>query len=109
MTPTEDIQDFFAELKAYDERVAPPYFPGLPVKKRARGLRYLVPLAVAASVLLLLAFWPIKPAEATGVGGTETLVISLGEQGDATTETLLVGPESMYSWESPSASLIADF
>ena len=109
MTPSEDdIKDFFAELKAQDEQVAPPAFTGLPGRKKGR-LRYLLPLTAAASVLLLLAFWRTTKDNLSSQTPSEVLVISFGPDQEPPTETLLADPESVYSWESPSASLIADF
>ncbi len=109
MNPSDDdLREFFAELKLRDEQTVPPPFPGLPARPTQGKWRYLVPLAAAATVLLVLTRWSTgaaPPSEAHD----QVIVISLERTTAAPTEILLEDPESVYSWESSSNSLIADF
>lgn len=105
----DDIKDFFTELKAKDEQLTPPPFPGLPQRKAKGRVRILFPLLAAASVLLLLAFWRTTPVAIPSEDQAQILVISLEPKKETQTESLIADPEPLFSWESPSASLIADF
>lgn len=110
MNQDEDLKDFFSGLRAEDERMAPPPFPDLPLQEtkiRRLPMRRLAMIASAAVALLLLfTWWPKVPED---VAEGEVLVISFEAEVPTQTKTLLDEQESMYSWVSPSASLIADF
>lgn len=108
--PEDDLKDFFAELRAKDDRVAPPPFTGLAKGKSRRKVWHLAaPLGAAASILLL--FLLLRPGQETTAvpSPASVLVISLETRQEAGTESLLSTPDPVFSWESPSASLIADF
>jgi hypothetical protein len=108
--PEDDLKDFFAELRAEDEQVAPPPFTGL--VKRKSGLkvwRLAAPLGAAASILLLFLLYRPEPDTSATADPTSVLVISLETMQEHGTESLLSISDPVFSWESPSASLIADF
>ncbi|MEM9930580.1 MAG: hypothetical protein AAF840_12220 [Bacteroidota bacterium] len=107
-TTDNDLQDFFAEIRAQDEKMAPPPFTRLPRRAQQRRL-WLPVLTAAASVLLVLAFWNGMYTEPAQEDSAEVLIISLGASEVTSSESLLFAPESVYSWEAPSSSLIADF
>lgn len=108
--PDDDFKDFFAELRAKDDQIAPPPFPGLAKRTSGKKVwRLAAPLAAAASFLLLfLLYRPSSDTTATPPP-SNVLVISLETKQEAGTESLLSTPDPISSWESPSASLIADF
>jgi hypothetical protein len=108
--PEDDFKDFFAELRAKDDQVAPPHFPGLAKQRSGRKVwRLAAPLAAAASFLLLFLLYRPGPDTAVSPSSSSVLVISLETKQEAGTESLLSTPDPVFSWESPSASLIADF
>ena len=115
--PEDDLKDFFAELLSEDERISPPPFTGLPKRKPVRKVWGLtVPLGTAATffgaaatVLLLFLLYRPSPDSATVPSPVNVLVISLEAEKEPGTESLLNTTDPVFSWESPSASLIADF
>jgi hypothetical protein len=108
--PEDDLKDFFAELRADDDQVAPPTFTGLVKRKPRRKVWHLAtPLGAAASVLLLLLLYRPSPDASLTPSPSSVLVISLETKQEAGTESLLSTQDPVFSWESPSASLIADF
>ncbi len=109
MNHDDDLQEFFGALRTQDERQAPPPFPVLPVRKPALTRRLFWPLAAAAAAVLLLFIWWPTAKPSTPVVTESVLVISLESEETTQTQTLLNSPSSIDSWESPSASLIADF
>lgn len=112
MTPSEnDLKDFFTALRADDERTAAPPFPGLEQRKPWRRVRYLtLPLGAAATILFLLLVFHPAPEKLSAPDAANVIVISLENRPDDTgTEYLLSAQDPISSWESPSASLIADF
>jgi hypothetical protein len=109
MNNDEDLKAFFNDLQQQDQQDTPPPFPELTIRKSRSSRRYLWPLsAAAAALLLLLIGWPTESGNGMPVN-PGVLVISLEAEEATQTQTLLNTPESIYSWESPSASLIADF
>ncbi len=108
-SPENEIREFFTEMKTEDSRLAPPPFPGLPQRKIRRKTRMRLPLLAVASVLLLfVCYWLLIPAQPPA-SSPQVLVISGESQNTNSTESLLAHPDPLLSWESPSASLIADF
>lgn len=113
----DDLKDFFAEFRADDKRVSPPLFTGLPKRKPTKKpLRLSTPFGMATTffsaaatiLLLFLVYWP-SPDAAALPSPTNVLVISLETKEETGTESLLTTTDPVFSWESPSASLIADF
>jgi hypothetical protein len=108
--PEDDLKDFFAELRAEDGQVAPPLFNGLP--KRKTGLKIwqlAAPMGAAATILLLFLLYRPGPDAAAAPSPTSVLVITLETNQASGTASLLSNTDPVFSWESPSASLIADF
>ncbi|MFT4686834.1 MAG: hypothetical protein ACJATN_000071 [Neolewinella sp.] len=109
MNNDEDLKAFFDDLRLQDKQETPPPFPELPAHKAGSLRRLTWPLtAAAAALLLLLIGWP-EPSDTSTPTDTAVLVITLEAEVTTQTKTLLDTPKSIYSWESPSASLIADF
>ncbi|WP_020569723.1 hypothetical protein [Neolewinella persica] len=111
MTPQEDdLRDFFSELRAEDEQTAAPLFTGLPRRKpRIKIWQLATPLGAAATILLLFLLYRPSPDATAATSPTNVLVISLEASEDPGTESLLSITDPVSTWESPSASLIADF
>jgi len=106
--PEDDLKDFFAGFRQEDERVTAPPFNGLPRRK----LRYLaLPLSmgIAAAGLLLILFFRLGDSPPAMSTPQNVLVITLEAEQSTDTKSLLAVPDPVSSWESPSASLIADF
>lgn len=115
--PEDDLNDFFAELRAEDDRYPTPSFTGLPgyePSKKVRPLaRYFGATATffgaAATILLLVLLYLPGPDTTADPDPISVFVISLESWNDPGTTSLLSTPDPISSWESPSASLIADF
>ncbi len=102
----EDLKKFFMAMRKEEVQHAIPEFESLFPKKKPSKIRYVVPLGIAATVLIGLGLWterpqPIDPIE-------ETLYITIGEE-ERPTDILLPQEDPMMTWESSTAILINDF
>ena len=100
-----DIKSFFAEMRKKDIQQPIPEFEAMLPKRSTSKLRYIIPVSIAASLILGFAIWPETPEIITE---QDTLVITIGNE-EITTETLLSDDISVFSWKSSTASLINDF
>ena len=104
----DDIDYFFKEMRKQDDQVLIPEFEDLIEKKQHSKRRYIIPLGVAASILMLLIFY-FSIERISDMPKSEELVIIVSEKEELSTESLLVSESTIDSWESPSSSLIDDF
>lgn len=104
-TEDDDIKAFFADMRRDDMQHTIPKFEEMLPKKRPSRMWYMLPVSVAASLIVGFGVWTntseVKTTE-------EELIITIGDQ-ETTTETLLSADTSVFSWESSTASLINDF
>ncbi len=104
-----DIKEFFERLQETDRLEAEiPSFnlPEAPPKPKRSVLRYLLPLGVAASLLL---FFGIDWGPHNTSIEDETLVITMTIEESNTTDDFLSDETSISSWKSPSDILIQEF
>ncbi|MEP0264769.1 hypothetical protein [Dokdonia sp.] len=104
-TEDDDIKAFFADMRKEDTQHTIPKFEDLLPKKRTSKIRYIIPIGIAASLIVGFGVW--TDTTETRTIPDDTLFISLEEE--TGTETLLSDDLSVFSWESPTASLINDF
>lgn len=104
-TEHQEIKSFFEEMRKEDLKNKIPEFEDMFPKKRPSSLRYIIPVSIAASLILGFSIWTKTPET---VIPEDELVIAI-ENADTTTETLLTKETSVFSWESSTASLINDF
>ncbi len=105
-TEDDDIKAFFADMRKDDRQHEIPKFEEMFPKKRPSRMWYMLPVSIAASLIVGFGVFTHTPE-----GNTleeDELVISIGDQ-ETTTETLLSTDTSVFSWESSTASLINDF
>lgn len=105
-TEDDDIKAFFADMRKDDMQHEIPKFEEVFPKKRPSRMWYMLPVSIAASLIVGFGVWTntserITPEE-------DELVIIIGDQ-ETTTETLLTDDISVFSWESSTAALINDF
>ena len=103
-----DIKDFFAALSKADSEIKVPKFEELYPRKSRFGRRIIIPIGIAASVLILLGifFFLGQKQEIEAPGA---VVIVLSEDQENGTRSLMEVEEMINSWESPTSSLIDDF
>ncbi|GGG15316.1 hypothetical protein GCM10011344_14900 [Dokdonia pacifica] len=104
-TENQDIKSFFEDMRKEDSKHTIPEFEEVFPEKKTSKLRYLLPIGIAASLLLGFGVWTKNPKTTEQ---EEALVITIENQ-ESTTETLLLEDPSVFSWESSTASLINDF
>jgi hypothetical protein len=100
-----DIKSFFDDMRKKDRQQSIPEFETMLPKRSTSKLRYIIPVSIAASLIVGFGIWPKTPKIATE---QEALVITI-ENEKITTETLRSDDISVFSWESSTASLINDF
>ena len=104
----DDVGYFFREMRKADDQVLIPEFEDL-VEKKQRSIRsYIIPLGVAASILMLLIFY-LRIDKISDMPKSGELVIIVSEKEELSTGSLLTSENTIDSWESPSSSLIDDF
>lgn len=102
-----DIKQFFDQLRENDRTETEiPAFE-LPVSKRKQPIiRYLLPAAVAASLLLFFGIdWEKEVVE----NEDNTLVITMTVEAPMNTDDFISEEASMSNWKSPSDILIQEF
>jgi hypothetical protein len=100
-----DIKSFFDDMRKKDREQSIPEFETMLPKRRTSKLRYIIPVSIAASLIVGFGIWPKTPKTITEPEG---LVITIGNE-EITTEIVLPEDISVFSWESSTASLINDF
>lgn len=100
-----DIKSFFDDMRKKDKQQSIPEFEAMLPKRSTSKLRYIIPVSVAASLIVGFGIWPKTPKTTTE---QDTLVITIGNE-EITTEIVLPEDISVFSWESSTASLINDF
>lgn len=104
-TENKEIKSFFDDMRKEDLKNTIPDFEAVFPQKRKSKIRYIIPVGIAASLIVGFGIWNKKPETITE---EETLVISLENQ-ETTTDVLLSDDLSVFDWESSTASLINDF
>ncbi len=104
-TEDNDIKAFFEDMRKEDTQYMIPKFEDVLPEKRASKIRYIIPLGIAASLIFGFSIWTKTPKT---IIEEDELVITIESQ-ETATETLLTDDISIFSWESPTASLINDF
>ncbi|WP_299675725.1 hypothetical protein [uncultured Dokdonia sp.] len=104
-TEDQNIKSFFDDMRKKDTKHTIPDFEELFPEKKASKLRYLLPIGIAASLLVGFGVWTKTPKT---IGEGEELVITLENQ-EFTTDVLLSEDFPVFSWESSTTSLINDF
>jgi len=103
----DDIKEFFDQLKKADANETEiPKFQLSEQKPKPSKLRYLIPLAVAASLLLFFGMDWNGPTEAEE---SATMVITMTVETSSGTDNFISEETSMSSWKSPSDILIQEF
>ena len=108
----DELKKVFSELRSEDmERLEIPSFEQVVDRKKSARTRYLIPIGVAASLILgVLIFLQPDYSNTSEQSGSEEIIL-LGKEQTESTDELLDGEEAFVadSWESPTSSLIADF
>lgn len=100
-----ELKAFFKEMKAIDKhRDAPPF----EFKKQSKR-RFMLPAGVAAGLLILLLACIVFFNRRESTYQNEEVILVVSEGGPFETESLIQQQTSVEKWESPTASLIADF
>ncbi len=103
----DDIKGFFAEMKNDDHKVGIPDFDDLK-KTHQPKRRYLLPLGIAASLLMMVSVYFILDQKQDQHQVVE-LIITLGNEEPINTQKLITKESTIDAWTSPTSSLIADF
>lgn len=103
----EDIKEFFAEMRNDDHNISVPEFDDIK-KSHQPKRRFLLPLGIAASLLLLVSVYFILDQE-QDQSQTVELIISLGKEETINTQQLITKESAIDAWTSPTNSLIDDF
>ncbi|SIS53045.1 hypothetical protein [Belliella pelovolcani] len=98
----KELDIFFAELRSQDNHIPIPAF-NLP-KKNATKIWKLLPIGIAAS--LLLGFWIWNHGEIETPLYQDLIIISLVEDENQEQRFVIEQTSSMDVWESPTASLL---
>lgn len=104
-TENKEIKSFFDDMRKEDLKNTIPEFEALFLRKKKSKIRYMIPVGIAASLILGFGIWNKKSET---IPEQDTLVISLENQ-EITTDVLLSNDVSIFTWESSTASLINDF
>lgn len=99
-----ELNTFFQSLKEKDQAIPTPEFPEV-IKQRS--ISWWMPLGIAASLALGFFLWPSK--KTISEPPAEVIVITL--QHDENQEQIIVIEEKTHleTWESPTASLLAEY
>jgi len=103
-----EMKEFFNQMRATDlkEKEIPPF--ELPQKKQKPSMvRYLLPLATVAAMLLL--FFGIDWNKEVVETEDNTLVITMTIEAPMSTDGFMADESSMTQWKSPSDILIQEF
>ena len=104
-----DIKSFFAEMRKKDKQLAIPEFEEMLPKKKPSIVRYIIPVGIAASLIVGVGIWTTTQKTNTQ---EETVVITIESEEmneETSTESLLTDTMSVFSWESETDALINDF
>lgn len=97
------LRDFFAEMKAKDQKIKTPEFPEV----KARSINWWLPIGIAAT-LLLGGFYFLSPQESPDTSA-DLLIITLQENEYSQQELIIEEKDYIDVWESTTTSLLTDF
>ena len=100
----KELQSFFDQMREKNGKIQVPHFPE-PTKKSS--LNWWIPMGIAASLALGFFLWP--HGEQIQSPPTEVIVITLGEDENNKQQILIEEKTYLETWESPTASLLADY
>ena len=103
-----ELEEFFSKMKNADQGMKVPEFEELFPKRKAKLGKLLIPMSIAASILLALSFYVLN-IEKPDQLHQEDLVITIGQEETSSTSILIPENGSIDQWESPTNSLIEDF
>jgi hypothetical protein len=98
-----DIENFFSELKAIDKFKATPPFG---IKEKSKR-RWIIPLAAAASIILLIWFGAKQRPEEVPI--PKVFVITLEKETNQGIQFTIEEYNELESWESTTTSLLTEF
>ena len=106
----DDLNKFFSKVRKTDEKEGVPSFEVMLPKARAKKTVYLIPIGIAAVILVLMLF----TFNQNETGSSEELLTEnalIIEFSDESPETSFTNSDEpgMDTWESPTAILIDDF
>ncbi|MCH7413510.1 hypothetical protein MM213_08445 [Belliella sp. R4-6] len=99
----KELEMFFSELRNENNKLTIPEYP----KKPSSNFRKLIPIGIAASLLLGIFVWN-QTKEETPLY-QDLIIISLIEGEDNEQRFVIEQASSMDVWESPTASLLNEF
>jgi hypothetical protein len=99
----QNLKHFFNEMKAKDSIIAVPQFP----KLRRPKSRILIPLGIAASLVLLA--WFYSGNEQIPTLEKDVFIITLEEGENNELQFKIEYTSELESWESPTTSLLTEF
>ena len=99
-----ELNAFFQSLKEKDQAVSIPEFPEM---VRPRSISWWIPIGIAASLALGFFFWPSE--EQTPDAPAEVIIITLQEDENQQQQILIEEKTHLETWESPTASLLAEY
>lgn len=102
----EELKKFFTAMRREETQHAIPEFESLLPQKKGSKIRYLLPVGIAAMLLVGFGIWTEnkKPL----LSKEETVYITIGEE-EKPTDILLPKEDPMMAWESSTTILINDF
>jgi hypothetical protein len=99
-----ELNAFFQSLKEKDQTIPTPEFPEV---VKPRSISWWIPLGIAASLALGFFFWPSE--EAVPEPPAEVIIITLQENENQEQQILIEEKTHLETWESPTASLLAEY
>ena len=99
----QELQDFFAEMKAKDQTMELPVF----FKVNKTRIWQLIPIGIAASLALGFMFW--QQEETIQNPPAEVIIITLEKDENNKQQILIEEKTYLETWESPTASLLTEY
>ncbi|RIW18685.1 hypothetical protein D0X99_03100 [Algoriphagus lacus] len=99
-----ELSSFFQELKENDQKIPTPEFPEM---ARQGSITWWIPLGIAASLALGFFLWPSE--EPSPDPPAEVIIITLQEDENKEQQILIEEKTYLETWESPTASLLAEY
>lgn len=103
-TSTKEIQALFDQLKANDQKLSIPEFPEV---VKTKSINWWIPLGIAAS--LVFAFFLLPKESPIPEPPVEVIIITLQQDENQEPQILIEEKTYLETWESPTASLLAEY